>query len=331
MGSMGEDQPQPAHQSARSMAAGLEPALREACDRKLGPIRWFSADWQHGGASTGYSTYECDEGEREVVVKLPLGPLEYRFTHELGVTDSPTPRVMNGGTELGGYDMGWVVMERVQGKPLQIDPDTRTVREVLVAAASFHARALEIRPVPTERKLAAWADLLETARAHVHDNPIPHQQLWNEQVKRVQRISDSLVSRWRSRPINTWCHGDLHLGNAMRREEGSPWGEPGIVLIDLGHVHPGHWVEDAVYFERVSWGRDGALAKAKPVSQIAKARKKLGLEVGEDANELADIRRVLTASCAPAFLQREGSPRYLEAALHVLESLTPRFSKQFHR
>jgi Phosphotransferase enzyme family len=332
MSTMGEDSPQKAAGNGRSMAAALEPALCRACDDALGPIRWFSADWQHGGASTGYSTYEFDDGPREVVVKIPLGPVEYRFTTELSKREGPTPRVACGGVELGGADLAWVVLERIPGKPLKADPDTKSIREVLVATAQLHYLAQQIRPVPLERKLAPWADLLETAREHVHHNPIPHQQQWNEQIKRVQRVSDSLVSRWRARPINTWCHGDLHLGNAMRRDAKSPWGKPGVVLLDLGHMHPGHWVEDAVYFERVSWGRDGALAKARPVSQIGKARKKLGLKDDDgSANELADIRRVLTAACAPAFLAREGAPRYLEAALHILETLLPRFTRQFHK
>ncbi|MHC4977328.1 MAG: aminoglycoside phosphotransferase family protein, partial [Planctomycetota bacterium] len=247
---MGEDQTQAAQNPTQNMASGLEPALRDACGGRLGKIRWFSADWQSGGASTGYSEYQCDDGARDVVVKFPVGPLEYRFTKDLGVRDAPTPRVVDGGMELGGYDMAWLVMERVRGKTLKGNPDTKTVREVLHAAVEFHARAQELRPVPLEREIVPWADLLETARSHVHDNPILHQQIWNEQIKRVQRMSDSLVTRWRSRPINTWCHGDLHPGNAMHREEGSAWGDEGIVLLDLGHVHPGHWVEDAVYFER---------------------------------------------------------------------------------
>ena len=36
-----------------TMATNLLPALREACDGHLGPVSWFRADWQRGGASTG--------------------------------------------------------------------------------------------------------------------------------------------------------------------------------------------------------------------------------------------------------------------------------------
>lgn len=96
------------------------------------------------------------------------------------------------------------------------------------------------------------------------------------------------------------------------------------MLLDLAEVHPGHWVEDAVYLERLYWMRPDALKGVKPVSLIARARKKHNLDTSDDYQRLADIRRVLMASCAPAFLQSEGHPRYLEAALGVLEKTLPR-------
>lgn len=65
---------------------------------------------------------------------------------------------------------------------------------------------------------------------------------------------------WESRPRDTWCHGDLHPGNAMRRDLGN--GQRGrCVLLDLAFVHPGHWVEDAVYIERQFWARPSCLAR----------------------------------------------------------------------
>ena len=70
--------------------------------------------------------------------------------------------------------------------------------------------------------------------------------------------------------------------------------------------------------------RHDALKGVKPVSLIARARKKHNLDTSDDYQRLADIRRVLMASCAPAFLQSEGHPRYLEAALGVLEKTLPR-------
>ena len=88
---------------ASELAHALEPALRDACDGRLGPVRWFRTDWQRGGAATGFSTfrYDGEETPRDVVVKLPIGPTEHRTLVELGKTDAPTPRVAaDGGTGL---------------------------------------------------------------------------------------------------------------------------------------------------------------------------------------------------------------------------------------
>jgi hypothetical protein len=43
------------------LGANLEPVLRQACGDRLSSIRWFRADWQRGGALTGYSEYQTDE------------------------------------------------------------------------------------------------------------------------------------------------------------------------------------------------------------------------------------------------------------------------------
>ncbi|XHC26904.1 hypothetical protein ABWH91_06185 [Phycisphaerales bacterium ac7] len=60
------------------------------------------------------------------------------------------------------------------------------------------------------------------------------------------------------------------------------------------------------------------MKKVKPVSLIARARKDAGLPT-DDYTQLACIRRILLASCVPAFLDREGHPTYLAAALDTLE------------
>ncbi|MCP4495139.1 MAG: hypothetical protein GY825_00005, partial [Phycisphaeraceae bacterium] len=59
---------------------------------------------------------------------------------------------------------------------------------------------------------------------------------------------------------------------------------------------------------------------------LAAARRRLGLEVDEDHPRLADLRRILLAACAPAFLRTEGVPAYLDAALDHLERGLRRFA-----
>ena len=103
--------------------------------------------------------------------------------------------------------------------------------------------------------------------------------------------------------------------------------QPVCVLIDLALVHPGHWVEDGVYLERQFWGHMDALHGVKPVSQLAKCRKKLGLSTEGEFQTLANVRRVLTAACVPVFLGREGNPAYVHAGLELLERLLPQLTK----
>jgi hypothetical protein len=88
-------------------------------------------------------------------------------------------------------------------------------------------------------------------------------------------------------------------------------------------VHAGHWVEDAVYLERLYWGRAEKLHGIKPVSMLAKFRRESGQEASDDYASLAHVRRVLMGSTAPAFLEREGHPRYLRAALENVEKSLP--------
>ena len=147
---------------------------------------------------------------------------------------------------------------------------------------------------------------------------------------RVGESLDGLVYRWRSRSMETWCHGALHPGNVLTRHTqthrifGPELTDPVSdldegVLIDLGLVHSGHWVEDALYLERLYWGQPEGLGGVDPVAALAQARARLGLraDVGE-AEEIAVVRRVLMAATRPAFLTSEGHPEYLAAALDRL-------------
>jgi hypothetical protein len=102
---------------------------------------------------------------------------------------------------------------------------------------------------------------------------------------------------------------------------------PDCVLLDFGEVHPGHWVEDAVYLERIYWANPDVAKKVKFVNLFAKARKALGLDCSDDYATLAQVRRVLMASCVPAWLHRENHPAYLNAALEMIERTLPALIK----
>ena len=97
-----------------------------------------------------------------------------------------------------------------------------------------------------------------------------------------------------------------------------------VALIDLAEVHAGHWIEDAVYLERQLWGHKTRLKLTKPVHAMAAARKLHGLRVDDEYSKLADLRRMLLAATAPAFMQSEGDPRYLAACLEQFQGATDR-------
>lgn len=330
---------EPQHGNACSdqhtLGESLGPALREACEGKLGPIEWFRSVWQRGGAATGFSTWADPRlGEaREVMVKIPVGPVEHAWTSLLGRVEPeafdgeraaglPTPRVLASGSSVGGYDLAWLVVERLPGKPLNTRADGEAFEALIHAAARFQHAAEEARPIGPAPEPPDWERHIAKARERLRDGIVAEPQRWNEALRKARKALPRLVEGWRSRPINAWCHGDLHLGNAMVRA--GRGGSPGAcVLIDLALVHAGHWAEDALYLERQYWGHEQALCGVKPVSALARVRREMGLENGEDYASVANVRRVLAAACVPLLLDREGNARYVRAALEVLERTLP--------
>src|SRR3982751_3111028 len=111
--------PPPADADTHDLAISLGPSLIDHCSGRLGPIEWFRASWQRGGAATGFSTWALDHGQRiGVIVQFPVGAREHRWTTALGSVGLEawesresvcisTPRVVASGVELGGYDLAW--------------------------------------------------------------------------------------------------------------------------------------------------------------------------------------------------------------------------------
>jgi len=314
-------------QDNASLASALGPIICDACAPSLATIEWFRSTWQRSGAATGRSVWTRRDGrEIPAIVKLPVGPVEHRWTTLLGRVDEgawdesaalSTPRLLASGEVLGGYDLAWLVVERLDGPSLATTWDKRGLLDLIDAVASMQARAARSLPLTGRPKPVEWDRLLEKARAAIREQEIEHDQRWNDHLKRIQRHLPALVAEWEGRPIDSWCHGDVHAGNAMRRHDGS------CVLIDLALVHPGHWTEDAVYLERQFWGRPDLLFGIDPIRQLDKARRRHGLDPGPDHKRIADAKRLLSAACAPAFLPLEGHPLYLAACLETLTRLSP--------
>ncbi|HED54769.1 MAG TPA: aminoglycoside phosphotransferase family protein [Phycisphaerales bacterium] len=321
-----------------ALARALEPALIEACEGRLSNIEWFHADWQRGGAATGHATWTDDREPCPVIIKLPVGGVELSWTSRLGdhgldrdvrvgQIPHPTPRVFCSGAELGEYDLGWLVLENLEGQAVAGDLSEDSIRGLIRAAAEFHARSLKKRPkLDAPPESPDWAGIFARSRTSAKDNRIDEWQRWNEAIRTVQKALPRLLERWEARPINTWCHGDLHPGNALHMPGGD--GHPDrCVLIDLALIHAGHWVEDAVYLEHLFWGHEDRLFGIKPFSLMRKERKARGLDVGECDTDLANIKRVLLAAAVPRFIGIEGDRKYVRAALEKIETLMSQLSK----
>ncbi len=306
----------------------LDPVLHRQTGGRLGSIEWFRSVWQRGGAATGFSTWtESDGREVDVLVKLPVGPVEHRWTTALGNGaedhSRPTPRVVAAGLELGGYDLAWLVVERLNGQPLATRLDGESVVDLLKTVVEFQVRAESIAPPVDRPRSPDWANLLERSRSAAKEGGVAEGQRWNEVLKKVQKHLPELAAKWDRRQINAWCHGDVHPGNALRRLNPAGDSRHGCVLVDLALVHAGHWVEDALYLERQYWGHVDMLQGVKPVSTMAKLRRERGLSADDGYADLCTLRRVLMGACAPAMIGREGNPKYLHAALEQVEKCLP--------
>ncbi len=254
----------------------LEPVLQLVCEGRLSEVGWFRTDWQRGGAVTGYATYRDDGGvDRPVVVKMPVPPCELQWMSALQDAPDVVPTLFAGGEMLGGYDMAWLVMERLPFGPLGSAWDGQEF-ELLIGAIGRFYQAASRFPINTERYHRDWDGIFNQARRSVRDHALPEPQRWSKALKKAHRKYRDWVAIWNDRPLEYWCHGDLHLGNAMTRSE--PPGGP-AVLFDLAKVCVSHWVQDGVYLEHLYWGRPGDLDGHKLCKELAHHRKKLGLAV----------------------------------------------------
>ena len=303
------------------MAEGLLPALCKSCDNRIEDVHWFKADWQRGGAATAMASWMSDSGEPiPVVIKFPVVRRELRWTRRMQPNPNDpgepvVPRLFSSGEQLGGYDLAWIVIERLPHGPLGMTWHDGHADRMATAVARFHESAARF-VIDQGSRTEPWEKLMATARRNVTRNRLEEASRWSKQLKVLARRLRVVVSEWEARQPLAWLHGDLHLANAMSRDARDA-GD--VVLIDFAEVHVGHWVEDAVCFERSLWTNPGRLRSSAPVRSIAAARRSLRLDVDKSDDRLAVIRRMLLAATAPAYPWSEGNPRHLRACLDQLE------------
>lgn len=310
-------EPVPNDMPISPFGASLAPVLLELCEGRLTDLNWFRTDWQRGGALTGYADWRDEQGNHhQAVVKFPVPPTERRWLVQLS-SDDVTPRVFAHGSELGGYDLAWIVMERLPHGPLGTPWGAEGYELLAEAAANFYARARLIPQgdPPVHRD---WPAQLKLAKQSISRDTIANSQRWRSALKKAGKKLPTWLKTWQARDTGFWCHGDLHPGNAMSRYA-APDGP--AVLFDLACVHPGHWVEDAIYLEHLYWSSPQSLGGAKPVKRIAHYLRDYGLAPGSNWPELANIYRALLAMTAPAYLSADKGSAHAAAALNVLERL----------
>ncbi len=304
-----------------SLASSLEPVLIKETNNKLGDIHWFRTDWQRSGAATGFAKWRDGSAETQgVVIKFPVIERELRWTRCMQEANDVAPKLFASGEQLNGYDLAWMIIERFPVGPLGKQWESTNIQRIANAAARFTKYASEF-PIDKKGRKEDWDTLISAAKKSVRENHIAEESKWKRAHSLLAKKLNVILESWRSRRIDQWLHGDLHLANAMCREEGP---DAEVSLIDLAEVHPGHWIEDAVYLERQLWGHKTRLKATRPIHAMAKARKSLGLRVDDDYIELVDIRRILLAATAPAFMQSEGDPRYLSSCLQQFQNASDR-------
>src|SRR6185436_14583537 len=111
---------------------------------------------------------ETGNGQRiGVIVKFPVGPCELRWTTALGTRPLDTwnhhdclalatPRVVASGHELGGYDLAWLITERLQGPSISSNLSAQAVTDLLSACADFQGAAARAAPVEKAPEPPHW-------------------------------------------------------------------------------------------------------------------------------------------------------------------------------
>jgi len=294
--------------------AQLEKALVQQCSGRLSDMRWFYTDWQHGGSLTGYAVYH-DKRDYDVFVKVPVPENEMVWARRLQDAGDVVAHLFEHGHTLGEHKLGWVIMERLPYGPLGSAWAGKEFDLLIEAVGRFYlaASAFEIE---SEVEVRDWVGELDSARKSVRRYDLADGSRWNKALKAAQKKVKSWAKMWNQRCVDHYCHGDMHLGNAMTRYP-APQGP--AVLIDLALVHRGHWIEDAVYFEQQYWGHEGAVDGRKLARQLAHQRKSLGLSMDKKWSQLADVYRALLAMSAPLSSQTRNDSAHMQTALTVLE------------
>ncbi len=299
--------------------ANLELPLINALNGKLSEIQWFRTDWQRGGAATGYAQFTDDQQKtHQVVVKLPVPPIELLWLNRLQKHPNIAPKIFASGKSIGPYDIAFVIMQRLPHGPINTTWQDQQFPLIIDAVTKFYAAAANY-PIAPPRQKTDWRRALDTARQHIKNESLQNPQQWKNALKKAKRNLKDWLSIYSDRPLTDTCHGDLHFGNALSP---NPAPQGPAILIDYALVYTGSWIEDAVNLEYLNWSLPKLIKKQNIPKAIAKARRDLNLPVHKDWAKHAQALRYLYAMTAPASLHNFGQSQHLSHALDILETAT---------
>ncbi|MEZ6190111.1 MAG: hypothetical protein R3C45_02350 [Phycisphaerales bacterium] len=94
------------------------------------------------------------------------------------------PRLYACGEVLGGYDMAWVVMERLTHGPLGSAWRGAEFSLLIEAVGRFYQATVDI-PIHTKHVHRDWGAIHDHARASVRDHALPEAQRWNKAAGKI--------------------------------------------------------------------------------------------------------------------------------------------------
>jgi hypothetical protein len=207
-------------------------------------------------------------------VKLNISPWELYWMRALGAhAPDLAPRVLASGEQLGGYELRWLVLEKVPYRLSQAWGE-RTYDLLAEAAVRFHMAAQSI-----DRRFTGIECLDATQR-------------WIELGLRegcpgpLIRVLERLQHDWDWVTITCGlevCFGDLTPVNALCHTP-PPDGECALLIDPIPRVAP--WAWDAAYCQTISANSD-----VRMVHRMAEIRRQCGLHApeGPDLDRLAVI------------------------------------------
>ncbi len=189
----------------------LEPAIRDSCGGRLSEIEWFRATWR-AVRSDGLFAVRDGSVDVPVIVKIPVAPMnsngQFNSVHHGRIVmwsrSGASPDAEGAGFRacLSGHDLAWLVIERLDGKPVSGDLSERSL--VDCCAQRWSSSACGARAARSDRRhRRRIGKALDESRQWCVTTTLRTRAL--EGVFRACRSCCRGFGEVESREINAWC------------------------------------------------------------------------------------------------------------------------------